>query len=272
VIKLIRLLTLILFFYTLSISSSADEIILQNGQKLMGVLTAQHKDTISFDIHYDNVTIPSVIKKTDIREISMSESGVIDESVLFEIAQKAKGRTLYKGRWLPKKHVDMLMAREKKIDMAKNIALFSIKFFIFFMICFSIVMGVDFFNYELRKFRLKRIASKETADHRLHKRILLKFPFVYILSDEKTKKAKTLNMSLGGLCFLSDEEFQMSDKLKVELEVGDGKKKLSVEGLVVRKEKDPKSQKNNIGLSFVGLSHKTRQSIAQIISDARRKK
>lgn len=271
-IKLVRLATFIVIFYTLCVCSFADEIILQNGQKLVGVLTAQHDDTISFEIYYDSVTISSVIKKADILELVISESDAIDESVLFEITQKAKGRMLYKGRWLPNKHVSTLMAREKKMDMVKKFVLFSIKFFIFFLICFSLIMGVDFFNYELRKFRLKRISKLESADHRLHKRIFQEFSFKYNLPNGKSKKARTLNMSLGGLCFLSNVEFQMSDKLKVELEVGNDKKNLSLEGLVVRKEKDPKSQKYNIGLSFVGLSHKTRQSIAQIISDAQHKK
>ena len=270
-IKLLRLSTLILFFCVSGVLC-ADEIILTNGQKLVGVLSSQDDDTISFEIHYDSVTIPSVIKKTDIREISISESDSMDESALFKITQNAKGRVLYKGRWLPKEHVKLLVSREKKMDTAKRLALFSIKFFIFFMICFSIIMGIDFFNYEFRKFRLKRIVNKETADHRLHKRIFLEFPFKYILPDGKTMKATTLNMSLGGLCFLSDTEFQMSDKLKVELDMGDKKEKLSIEGLVVRKEKDFKSQKYNIGLSFIGLSHKTRQMIAQIISDAQHKK
>lgn len=271
-IKLIRLSTLILVFYTLCVSSFADEIILKNGQRLVGVLTAQNDDAISFDIYYDSVVVSSVIKKADIRELNMSESNVMDESLLFEITQKAKGKMLYKGRWLPSKHVSMLMAREKKMDVAKKLVLFSIKFFIFFLICFSLIMGVDFFNYELRKFRLKRIVNRESADYRLHKRIFQEFPFRYILSNGKTKKARTLNMSLGGLCFLSDVDFQMSDKLKIELEVSTDKKKLSLEGLVVRKEKDPKSQKYNIGLSFVGLSHKKRQLIAQIISETQHKK
>ncbi len=271
-IKLIRLSTLIVIFYALTVCSFADEIILKNGQRLVGVLTAQHDDTISFEIYYESVAISSVIKKSDIQELIMSESDVIDESVLFEITQKAKGRMLYKGRWLPNKHVSMLIAREKKMDIVKKLVLFSIKFFIFFLICFSLIMGIDFFNYELRKFRLKRISNLESADHRLHKRIFQEFRFKYVLPNGKTKKAKTLNMSLGGLCFLSNVEFQISDKLKVELEVGGDKKNLFLEGLVVRKEKDPKSQKHNIGLSFVGLSHKTRQLVAQIISEARHKK
>jgi len=245
--------------------SFADEIILKNGQNLTGKVLSQKDNVISFEIYFDSIVVPATINKNDIVNIELDNSEMIDESTLFEISQRAKGLVLYKGRWLPEKHVATLMRRQDKIDKIKRFTLFSIQFFIFLMVCFGLIIGMDLLNFGFRKYKLWRVAKTESADNRLHRRISVKLDFKFQLEKGEEYSAVTTNVSLGGLLFSTDLDLHPSERIKVKL-LFEENDILEIEGLVVRSEKDFKTEKNNVGVSFLSLNHEMRQKIAKLIA------
>jgi len=246
----------------------ADEITLKNGQNLTGKVLSQKDNIISFEIYFDSIVVSASINKDDILNIELDNSELIDESTLFEITQQSRGLILYKGRWLPKKHVATLMQRQDKIDKIKRFTLLSIQFFIFLMVCFGAIIGLDLLNFGVRKYKLWRVAKTETADNRLHRRIPVKLDFCFKIENGVEHKAVTTNISLGGLLFSTELELKPSDRISVKLSSEDNEI-LELEGLVVRSEKDYKTDQHNIGVSFLSVDHEIRQEIAKIIAKHR---
>ena len=244
---------------------NADEITLKNGKILYGNIYDQREDSVCIEIDFDGVKVPSSIKKSDIVSIEFDNESLTDEATLFAIQQQTKGLELYKGRWLPKKHVDLLRQRQQKIKSVRKLAVFSIQFFIFFIIGFAIVIGLDFLNYQLRKYKLHRVINKENADNRLHRRIYLKFPIKFTTQEGISYDACTSNISLGGLLFHTEVNLNLADQLSIQVISSDSV--LNVTGLVVRKIKGISGTVHNIGVSFIGLDKSKRQQIAQLIAN-----
>lgn len=241
-----------------------DEILLKNGKKLSGRLLDQQDDVISFEVHLDSVTFSAILQKDDVLEIEFDNTDHVDESALFALQQKTKGLELYNGRWLPKKHVENIKSSQKNMYTAQKVALFSIQFFIFLIIGFAVVLGVDVLHYQWRKFKLNRIVKREKADHRLHRRIPLKYPIKVAPKGKEQFDAQTNNISLGGLLFSTDMELNLADHIDIELMYSDGS--IYIAGLIVRKEKDVQSEMYNLGVSFIGLDQEKRQKIAYLIA------
>ncbi len=256
----------IVFAYLLVLSVYADEITLKNGETLTGRLLDQQEDIISFEVHFDSVVFPAIIKKEDVTHVEMDNEDMMDEAALFVLQQKTKGLELFHGRWLPKKHVELIKARQRNINTAQKVALFSIQFFIFLVIAFALVMGVDLLHYQWRKFKLNRIVHQEKADHRLHRRMAMCYPVKVESEKFPLFEAKTTNISLGGLLFATEKDLQLGDQIAVEVILSDSS--IEVDGLIVRKEKDIKSDMHNLGVSFLGLNQAKRQQIARLIANS----
>ena len=255
--------------YLFALNVYADEITLKNGEKLTGRLLDQQDDIISFEVHLDSVMFPAIIKKDDVTHVDIDNEDMMDEGALFVLQQKTKGLELFHGRWLPKKHVELIKARQRNINTAQKVALFSIQFFVFLVVAFAIVMGVDLLHYQWRKFKLNRIVRQEKADHRLHRRMVMSYPVKVKSEKFPLFEATTSNISLGGLLFSTDKDLQLGDQIEVEVILPD--RSIEVDGLIVRKEKDVKSDLHNLGVSFVGLDQSKRQEIARLIACSEKK-
>ncbi|MDX9703125.1 MAG: PilZ domain-containing protein [Candidatus Auribacterota bacterium] len=259
-----RFMAASIFVFCLWLDVYADVITLKNGETLTGKLLDQQSDIISFEVHMNSVIFPAIIKKDDVTKIELDNEDMVDEAALFVLKQKTKGLELHNGRWLPKKHVALLKARQKNMYTAQRVAVFSIQFFIFLVIGFALVMGVDLLHYQWRKYKLNRIIHREKADHRLHRRIPIQHAIKVRSEKFPELDAQTSNISLGGLLFSTDKDFQLADHISVEIKLAD--RSIEVDGLIVRKEKDIKTELNNLGVSFIGLSQAKRQEIAYIIA------
>lgn len=248
-------------------ASPAAEIILKNGRSFNGKIIEQNNDAISFEMNVDSILIPAIINKKDIVSVEFDNTESQDDTNLFNLQQQAKGLVLYQGRWLPKKHVGLLVDRKAKLDKMKKITLFSIQVIIFLMICLAIVMGLDFFYFKLNKYRIKKVSQRH-KDDRLHQRIAITVPFIILLNDGTKFSAETSNISLGGLLFYTDKDIRIGTQVRLMLILPECNTPVKIKALVVRVEKDVKTQKNSIGVSFVGL-HSGRQQIAQLIAQSR---
>lgn len=239
----------------------ADTITLRNQQTVTGKIFSAGTDEIHCLLIINDVPITAAIKTADIAFVEYDNGTTLqftahEHEIHTANEQQAVPSSIQAP---PFEYTDT--ARWKNVGLKCLLALvISLALFAFF----------EYTGTALRKIRRNRQHNQRHSNRRIHARRIARMPFTYSTTARKNTAAETVNISLGGLLFLSAETHTSLGHISIQLLPEEGKKIL-LEAMIIRCEYNHSLQLYAIGVCFVGLTDETRNSLANLLTQLENK-
>lgn len=246
----------VLFACTYIYHVYADTITLRNQQTLTGKILSAGTDEIHCLLIINDVPITAAIKTADIVFVEYDNGTTLQFTEHEqEIRTANEQRTVHSSIQSPP-------SRYTDIKRWKNIGIKCLFALVISLVLFSLF---DYIGTALRTIRRKRRQNQRNSNRRAHVRQITHMPFIYSTSAQKNAAAETVNISRGGLLFLSAETHTTLGHISIQLLPENGEKIL-LEAMIIRCEYNPSLKLYAVGVCFVGLTDETRNRLAGLLT------
>ena len=95
---------------------------------------------------------------------------------------------------------------------------------------------------------------------------------IFIQDQEKKRSIESLteNLGAGGLCVILDQALERMSKVKIELDLKDGKNSIGCDGRIVwavrKRSFNPSEQGYDVGIEFINLSSENTNRLNELIN------
>ena len=121
----------------------------------------------------------------------------------------------------------------------------------------------------LANFNIKKLYIG--SEVRRHKRISYSGDIEILHEDEKKEFAQTVDISSGGICFMSREPLETDSRIRIKMKLPGERKPLIMQGRIawikniIENLPGDRANKYKIGLEFIHIEHKERAAISRLI-------